>query len=73
MSILVTGATGTVGRHVLRQVSKRGVKVRALSGIPRKPHSPPVSLSRGKVFTSHPTSETASMVASLFRTSTDDR
>jgi uncharacterized protein YbjT (DUF2867 family) len=36
MSILVTGATGTVGRHVLRQLSKRGAEVRAFVRNPEK-------------------------------------
>lgn len=30
MTILVTGATGTVGRHVVQHLSQRGAKVRAL-------------------------------------------
>ncbi|MBD9434793.1 NmrA/HSCARG family protein [Pseudoxanthomonas sp. PXM03] len=30
MTILVTGATGTVGRHVVKHLSQRGAKVRAL-------------------------------------------
>jgi Predicted nucleoside-diphosphate-sugar epimerases len=36
MTILVTGATGTVGRHVVRQLALRGVQVRALSRNPAK-------------------------------------
>lgn len=31
MTILVTGATGTVGRHIIDQLSEKGIKVRALS------------------------------------------
>lgn len=30
MTILVTGATGNVGRHVIKQLTRRGAKVRAL-------------------------------------------
>lgn len=36
MTILVTGATGTIGRHVIEQLVKRGADVRALV---RKPES----------------------------------
>jgi uncharacterized protein YbjT (DUF2867 family) len=36
MSILVTGATGTVGRHVLQQLSRRGAEVRAFVRDPKK-------------------------------------
>ncbi|NPU65025.1 NmrA/HSCARG family protein [Bradyrhizobium sp. 83012] len=36
MTILVTGATGTVGRHVVDQLVKRGVDVRALVRDPAK-------------------------------------
>lgn len=31
MTILVTGATGTVGRHIVDQLNEKGIKVRALS------------------------------------------
>jgi uncharacterized protein YbjT (DUF2867 family) len=36
MSILVTGATGTVGRHVLQQLFRRGAEVRAFVRDPKK-------------------------------------
>lgn len=31
MTILVTGATGRVGRHVVSQLAQRGARVRVLS------------------------------------------
>jgi uncharacterized protein YbjT (DUF2867 family) len=40
MTILVTGATGTVGRHVVEQLSLRGADVRALVRDPSKAHFP---------------------------------
>lgn len=40
MTILVTGATGTVGRHVVEQLSKRGADVRALVRDPSKANFP---------------------------------
>lgn len=36
MTILVTGATGRVGRHLIAQLSQRGARVRALSRDPAK-------------------------------------
>ncbi len=36
MTLLVTGATGTVGRHVVRQLVERGEQVRAVSRNPEK-------------------------------------
>lgn len=39
--ILVTGATGTIGSDVVRQLVARGEKVRALTRDPRKAHLPP--------------------------------
>jgi uncharacterized protein YbjT (DUF2867 family) len=36
MTILVTGSTGTVGRHVVEQLARRGAKVRALVRNPAK-------------------------------------
>lgn len=36
MTILVTGATGTVGRHVVNQLVQKGVQVRAVSRSPEK-------------------------------------
>lgn len=41
MTILVTGATGTVGRHVVHQLAKRGADVRALVRDPAKAGLPP--------------------------------
>src|SRR5690349_20916115 len=40
MAILVTGATGTVGRHVVEQLVKRGADVRALVRDPAKAEFP---------------------------------
>ena len=40
MTILVTGATGTVGRHVVDQLVKRGADVRALVREPSKARLP---------------------------------
>ncbi|TDQ40389.1 NmrA family NAD(P)-binding protein [Aureibacillus halotolerans] len=40
MTILVTGATGTVGRHVVNQLIQRGQKVRALTRNPLKAKLP---------------------------------
>ncbi|WP_437915777.1 NmrA/HSCARG family protein [Sorangium sp. So ce302] len=40
MSILVTGATGTVGRQVVEQLAKRGADVRALVRDPTKANFP---------------------------------
>jgi uncharacterized protein YbjT (DUF2867 family) len=40
MSILVTGATGTVGRHVVQHLSQRGAKVRALVRNPANANLP---------------------------------
>ncbi|WP_027516684.1 SDR family oxidoreductase [Bradyrhizobium sp. WSM1417] len=40
MTILVTGATGTIGRHVVEQLVKRGADVRALARDPGKANLP---------------------------------
>ncbi|AWN52874.1 NmrA/HSCARG family protein [Methylobacterium sp. 17Sr1-1] len=40
MTILVTGATGTVGRHVVRQLARRGADIRALVRDPAKADLP---------------------------------
>ena len=40
MTILVTGATGTVGRNVVEQLAARGAPVRALVRTPEKAHFP---------------------------------
>ncbi|MFD0588348.1 NAD(P)H-binding protein [Paenibacillus sp. GCM10027627] len=40
MTILVTGATGTVGKHVVSQLLDRGVKVRAVTRSPEKAQFP---------------------------------
>jgi uncharacterized protein YbjT (DUF2867 family) len=40
MTILVTGATGRVGRHVVDQLVKRGAPVRVLTRDPSKAHFP---------------------------------
>ncbi|MDM9624737.1 NmrA/HSCARG family protein [Rhizobium sp. S152] len=41
MTILVTGATGRVGRHVVEQLNKRGANVRILVRDPSKANFPP--------------------------------
>lgn len=40
MTILVTGATGTVGRHIVDQLVKKGERVRAVLRKPEKAHLP---------------------------------
>jgi uncharacterized protein YbjT (DUF2867 family) len=40
MTILVTGATGTIGRHVVQQLAQRGANVRALVRDPAKADFP---------------------------------
>src|SRR3712207_6461649 len=40
MTILVTGATGTIGRQVVEQLTKRGADVRALVRDPAKANFP---------------------------------
>ncbi|MFC7718443.1 SDR family oxidoreductase [Nonomuraea recticatena] len=40
MTILVTGATGTVGRHVVEQLVERGERVRALTRNPGRASFP---------------------------------
>src|SRR3954466_4885601 len=40
MTILVTGATGTIGRHIVDQLAKRGADVRALARDPAKANLP---------------------------------
>jgi len=40
MTILVTGATGNVGRHVVQQLVHRGAQVRALARTPATAHLP---------------------------------
>ncbi|MFC0407335.1 SDR family oxidoreductase [Roseomonas elaeocarpi] len=40
MTILVTGATGTVGQQVVEQLTRRGAEVRALVRNPEKAHLP---------------------------------
>jgi uncharacterized protein YbjT (DUF2867 family) len=48
MTILVTGATGTVGRHVVQHLVSRGAAVRALARDPAKANLPPeVEVARG--------------------------
>jgi uncharacterized protein YbjT (DUF2867 family) len=48
MTILVTGATGTVGRQVVEQLARRGSRVRALVRDPGKAALPPeVALAKG--------------------------
>ncbi|MFJ6884229.1 NAD(P)H-binding protein [Streptomyces californicus] len=41
MTILVTGATGTVGRRVVEQLLERGARVRALTRAPERAEFPP--------------------------------
>ncbi|MBB4195393.1 uncharacterized protein YbjT (DUF2867 family) [Rhizobium aethiopicum] len=48
MTILVTGATGRVGRHVVDQLVNRGAKVRVLTRDPSKANVPPgVEIAQG--------------------------
>ncbi|WP_036165888.1 SDR family oxidoreductase [Massilia sp. 9096] len=48
MTILVTGATGTIGKHIVDQLVQRGAKVRALVRDPAKADFPPqVEIAKG--------------------------
>ncbi|MGX7706010.1 NmrA/HSCARG family protein [Methylobacterium sp. Gmos1] len=48
MTILVTGATGTIGRHVVRHLAQRGADIRALVRDPAKADLPAgVALAKG--------------------------
>lgn len=50
MTILVTGATGRVGRHVVDQLVRRGARVRVLTRDPSKVHFPPtVEVAQGNL------------------------
>jgi uncharacterized protein YbjT (DUF2867 family) len=40
MKILVTGVTGTTGRHIVKQLLQKGKQIRALSRNPEKAHLP---------------------------------
>ncbi|WP_394298186.1 NmrA family NAD(P)-binding protein [Streptomonospora alba] len=46
MTVLVTGATGNVGRPLVQRLLSAGHRVRALTRDPRGPISPPVPRSR---------------------------
>ncbi|NTJ68543.1 NmrA/HSCARG family protein [Agrobacterium rhizogenes] len=51
MTILVTGATGRVGHHVVDQLVKRGAKVRVLTRDPSKANAPAgVEVAQGDLF-----------------------
>src|SRR4051812_44567969 len=50
VTILVTGATGRVGHHVVDQLAKRGAKVRVLTRDPSKANFPAgVEVARGEL------------------------
>jgi uncharacterized protein YbjT (DUF2867 family) len=67
MTILVTGATGTVGRHVVEQLVKRGADVRALVRDPATAKLPAsVALAKGDMLDVDALREAFSGVRTLF-------
>ncbi|MBR0811239.1 NmrA/HSCARG family protein [Bradyrhizobium diazoefficiens] len=67
MTILVTGATGTIGRHVVEQLVKRGADVRALVRDPAKANLPAgVAVSQGDLLDVDSVRGALSGVSTLF-------
>ncbi len=67
MTILVTGATGTIGRQVVEQLTKRGADVRALVRDPAKAKFPAgVSVVQGDLLNIDSLREAFSGVSTLF-------
>ena len=67
MTILVTGATGTVGRHVVDQLVRRGADVRALARDPAKADLPAaVAVVQGDLLDVNAVRSAASGVSTLF-------
>ena len=67
MTILVTGATGTVGRHVVDQLVRRGADVRALARDPAKADLPAaVAVVQGDLLDVDAVRSAASGVSTLF-------
>lgn len=67
MTILVTGATGTVGRQVIEQLVKRGADVRALVRNPAKADFPPgVAVAQGDLLDVDSLRAAVSGISTLF-------
>lgn len=67
MTILVTGANGTVGRHVVEQLVKRGAEVRALVRDPAKASFPAgVEVAQGDLLDVDSVRAAFSRISSLF-------
>jgi uncharacterized protein YbjT (DUF2867 family) len=67
MTILVTGATGTVGRHVVQQLARRGADIRALVRDPAKADLPAgVALAKGDLLDVDAMRAALSGVSTLF-------
>jgi len=67
MTILVTGATGTVGRHVIDQLLARGADVRALVRDPAKANLPAgVDIAKGELLDVDSLRQAMSGVSTLF-------
>jgi uncharacterized protein YbjT (DUF2867 family) len=67
MTILVTGATGTVGRHVVHQLVKRGADVRVLVRDPAKANFPgSVDVAQGDLLDVDALRRAVSGVSTLF-------
>ena len=67
MTILVTGATGTIGRQIVEQLVKRGADVRALVRDPSKAHLPSgVAIAQGDLLDVDATRGAFAGVSTLF-------